>query len=143
LSGEDEWLTDEVWDNPWSNHRKVLVYVAPVLAEGLVAGVCYLEYDFQGQVEQIMSVSQRETDGAIISIVDRQDRVVASTGDYAYHARHPHAVASSASNLSTWDGLIVAQATVPSDHGMPGLGFKCVIEDHVSTEAEIAAALAR
>jgi hypothetical protein len=143
LSGEDEWLTDEVWDNPWSNHRKVLVYVAPVLAEGLVAGVCYLEYDFQGQVEQIMSVSQRETDGAIISIVDRQDRVVASTGDYAYHARHPHAVASSASNLSTWDGLIIAQATVPSDHGMPGLGFKCVIEDHVSTEAEIAAALVR
>lgn len=143
LSGQGEWLTDEVWDNPWSNHRKVLVYVAPVLAEGLVVGVCYLEYDFQGQVEQIMNVSQGETDGAIISIVDRNDRVVASTGAYAYHARHPHAVASSASNLSTSDGLIVAQATVPSDHGMPGLSFRCVIEDQVSTEDEIAAFLAR
>lgn len=142
LSAQDEWLTDEVWDNPWSNHRKVLVYVAPVLAEGLVVGVCYLEYDFEGQVGQIMSVSQRETDRAIISIVDPQDRVVASTGDYAYHARHPHAVTSSAPKLSARDGLVIAQATVPSDHGMPGLSFRCVIEDHVSTEDEIAAALA-
>lgn len=141
LDRQDSWLTDEVWDNPWSNHRKVLVYVAPVFSDGLVVGVCYLEYDFQGQVEQIMSVSRRENDGSTIAIVDPQGRVVASTGAYAYHAAHPHAVASAGDHLAAHDGLIVAQAIVPSDHGMPGLGFRCVIEDHVATEDQIAAAL--
>jgi hypothetical protein len=32
---------------------------------------------------------------------------------------------------------------VPSDHGIPGLGFRCVIEDVVATESEIAASLAK
>jgi len=139
--GEDEWFTDEVWDNPWSNHRKVLVYVAPVIAEGVNIGACYLEYDFQGQVEQIMSVSRKDGSASSISIVDPNDRVVASTGDYAYHAHHPHAADRRDSALTSRDGLIIAQATVPTDHGMPGLDFRCIIEDHVATEAEIAAAL--
>lgn len=143
LTQPHTWMTDEVWDNPWSNHRKVLVYVAPVMVEGLTVGVCYLEYDFQGQVEQIMRVSRKENERSTISIVDPQARVVATTGGYPYHARHPHALASSQPHLVAHDGLIVAQATVPSDHGMPGLAFRCVIEDHVATEDEVAAVLSR
>jgi len=139
--GEDEWFTDEVWDNPWSNHRKVLVYVAPVLADGINIGACYLEYDFEGQVDQIMSVSRKDGSASTISIVDPKGRIVASTGDYAYHAQHPHAVESRDARLTSHDGLIVAQATVPTDHGMAGLDLRCVIEDHVATEAEIASAL--
>jgi len=139
--GEDEWFTDEVWDNPWSNHRKVLVYVAPVITDGVNIGACYLEYDFQGQVEKIMSVSHKDGSASSISIVDPNGRVVASTGDYAYHAHHPHAIDSREARLTSHDGLIVAQATVPTDHGMSGLNFRCIIEDHVATEAEIAVAL--
>ncbi|RYD25304.1 MAG: hypothetical protein EOP89_09470, partial [Lysobacteraceae bacterium] len=100
LDDLDGWLTDEVWDNPWSNHRRVLVYVAPVVAEGIVVGVCYLEYDFEGQVEQIMSVSRREGDRSTMSIVDRSGRVVASTGSYEYRAIHPHVVASPMPHLA-------------------------------------------
>jgi hypothetical protein len=143
LNAANGWLTDEVWDNPWSNHRKVLVYVAPVRADGLVVGVCYLEYDFQGQVERIMDASRRPGDRSTISIVDRRGRVVATTGGYAYHERHPRVIEVSAPQLSTEDGLIVAQATVPSDHGMPGLAFRCIIEDVVATENEIAASLSK
>lgn len=143
LDAAHGWLTDEVWDNPWSDHRKVLVFVAPVRVGGLVVGVCYLEYDFQGQVERIMDASRRHGDRSTISIVDRQGRVVASTGSYAYHAAHPRAVEASTPQLQAEDGLIVAQATVPSDHGMPGLSFRCVIEDVVATEEEIAASLRR
>jgi len=139
--GEDEWFTDEVWDNPWSNHRKVLVYVAPVMADGVNIGACYLEYDFQGQVEQIMGVSRKEDAASTVSIVDQQGRVVASTGEYVYHEFHPHVVAGRGAHLISHDGLVVAQATVPTDHGMPGLGFRCVIEDRIATEADIAAAL--
>jgi hypothetical protein len=137
----DEWLTDEVWDNPWSGGRKVLVYVAPVVADGLIVGVCYLEYDFEGQAEQIMDVARRDSNGSTISIIDQAGRVVATSGHYAFLDSHPHAIASTAPQLAMHDGLIVAQATVPSDHGMPGLAFRCVIEDRVATEGEIAAAV--
>jgi len=139
----DGWLTDEVWDNPWSNGRKVLVYVAPVIAAGLVVGVTYLEYDFEGQVERIMDVALREGNGSTISIVDQAGRVVATTGNYAFHATHPHAVASAMPQLATYDGLIIAQASVPTYHGISGLGFRCVIEDRVATESDIAGALRR
>lgn len=141
LNGQSGWLTDEVWDNPWSNNRKVLVYVAPVVSEGTVVGVCYLEYDFEGQVEKLMNVSRLVGDRTTISIVDHRGRVVASIGDHAYHAQHPHAVASATPLLTSRDGLIVAQATVPTNHGMAGLEFRCLIEDHVATEQQIAAAL--
>ena len=141
LDQRDGWLTDEVWDNPWSNHRKVLVYVAPVIVNGMIVGVCYLEYDFEGQVERIMDVSRREGDCSTISIVDQAGRVVASTGNYAFHAHHPHAIVSTKPELATHDGLIIAQAKVPSDLGMPGLAYRCVIEDRVATEDEIATAL--
>ena len=142
LSSTDQWLTDEVWDNPWSNHRKVLIYVAPVFAAGIAIGVCYLEYDFQGQAEQIMGGSTREGDRTTISIVDGAGRIVASSGDYPYHALHPHIVDVDKVHLVARDGLNVAQAAVPADHGIPGLAFRCVIEDRVATESEIEAAMA-
>ena len=141
-TGQD-WLTDHVWDNPWSGHRKVLIYVAPVRADGVVVGVCYLEFDFQGQAQRIMDASRRQGDQSIITIVDPEGRVVATTGGYAYHEVHPRAIDARAPQLATEDGLIVAQATVPSDHGIPGLGFRCIIEDVVATEDEIAASLTR
>ncbi|RYG86600.1 hypothetical protein EON77_03515 [bacterium] len=135
---EDRWFTDEVWDNPWSNNRKVLVFVAPVVAHGSTVGVCYLEYDFEGEAERIMGVSRREGHSIHVAAVDPDGRVVASTGGYSFHEKHPHARISPHRELVVEDGLILAQASVPSDHGMRGLGFRVVIEDHVATDLEIA-----
>jgi uncharacterized membrane-anchored protein len=140
---EPGWMTDEVWNNPWSNHRKVLVFVAPVRAEGVTIGVCYLEYDFEGQMAGIMDVGGQADRKPIVSIVDPAGRVVAATEKYAFHEQHPHARQSNDRHMVAHDGLVVAQAAVPSNHGMHGLSYRCVIEDHVATEAEIARALRR
>ncbi len=134
-----EWSTDDVWENPWSDRRKVLVYVAPVRFDGATIGVCYLEYDFEGQTATIMDVIRKSSSGAVVSIVDPQGRVVASTGAYAYHAPHPYVKAGGAPQIEARDGLVVAQAAVPSDHGFSGLDLRCVIEDHVGTDDQIAA----
>ncbi|WBO24484.1 methyl-accepting chemotaxis protein [Sphingomonas abietis] len=137
-----EWMTDEVWDNPWSDHRKVLIYVAPVRDENSTVGVCYLEFDFEGQANAVMSVINKASADAVASIVDLHDRVLATTGDYTYHARHPHAVPGTEAVIRTSDGLTIAQATVASDHGISGLKFRCIIEEFVATDDEIARTLA-
>jgi hypothetical protein len=138
-----EWMTDEVWKNPWSNDRKVLIYVAPVRYEGSILGVCYLEFDFEGQANAIMNVISKAASGARASIIDPADLIVASTGDYPYHSKHPHAIGANGSKFVSSDGLNIAQADVSSDHGISGLKLRCVIEEHVATERDIAAAVRR
>jgi hypothetical protein len=54
---EIDWMTDEVWENPWSDHRKVLIFVSPIRHSGVVIGACYLECDFEGQADRIMRVA--------------------------------------------------------------------------------------
>nr|WP_277923121.1 methyl-accepting chemotaxis protein [Sphingomonas sp. CARO-RG-8B-R24-01] len=137
------WMTDEVWENPWSNGRKVLVYVAPVRLEGATIGVCYLEFDFEGQTEAIMRVVNKAGAMCVASIVDHKNRVVATTGSYAYHLQHPHAAAGSSLRYASSDGLNVAQASVVSAHGISGLDLRCIIEEHVATDQEIVAAVTR
>jgi hypothetical protein len=136
------WATDEVWANPWSNDRKVLIFVAPVMIEGVTVGVCYLEYDFEGQVARLIDVMNRSSRRATISIVDPEGRVVATTGTRRFHERHPHAGDARGARVQSLDRLVVAQASVPSDHGVSGLNFRCVIEDHLASESDIVAALA-
>lgn len=134
-----DWMTDEVWKNPWSHDRKVLIYVAPVRAEQSTIGVCYLEFDFEGQANSIMSVISKAGVHAVAAIVDDASRVVAATGSYAWHALHPHA--SDAAGIRSSDGLNVAQARVASERGISALALRCIIEEHVATEVEIASAL--
>ncbi|NYD89170.1 cache domain-containing protein [Sphingomonas melonis] len=134
------WMTDEVWRNPWSDDRCVLVYVAPVRVDGATIGVCYLEYDFEGQVAGIMKVISRATGNAIASILDSTGRVIATTGEYLYHERYPHMVGDG-TDVRSMDGLNLAQAHVRAEQGISGLDLRCVIEEHVATEQEIARAL--
>ena len=138
------WMTDEVWKNPWSQDRNVLIYVAPIRVDGLTIGACYLEFDFEGQADAIMSVINNKTAAnAVASIIDCADLVVATTGKYAYHAKHPYASPAKGASTLSIDGLNIAQARVQSDHGIDGLNLRCVIEEHVATEADIASALMR
>ena len=137
---ETEWMTDEVWKNPWSQGRCVLVYVAPVRLEGATIGACYLEYDFEGQVAGIMNVINRTASNAVASIIDSAGRVVATTGAYPYRTPYPHMIGGDGSLQST-DGLNLAQAPVKAENGISGLELRCVIEEHVATEQEIAHAL--
>lgn len=135
------WMTDEVWQNPWSNNRRVVIYVAPVRIESTTIGVCYLEFDFEGQADAIMSVIKKTATDAVGSIVDHSRRVVATTGSYPYLSVHPNALQGSGTQSRSSDGINVAQARVVSDRGMSGLDLTCIIEEHVATEQDIIAAL--
>ena len=136
-----EWMTDEVWKNPWSDDRNVMVYVAPVRSEGVTIGVCYLEFDFEGQAAAIMGVIAKTAATAVASIVDRQGKVVGTTGAYLYHSRHPHVHDASDDMIESRDGLTIAQAGIRSALGISGIDLRCIIEEHVATDQEIAAAL--
>jgi hypothetical protein len=137
-----EWITDEIWKNPWSHDREVLIYAAPVRFEGTTIGVCYLEFDFEGQAGAIMSVVNRTGTNAVASITDAGGKVVATTGAYAWHAVHPHATGNDVVAKAS-DGLNIAQARVLSDRAINDLGLCCIIEEHVATEKEIAMTLAQ
>lgn len=133
---EVDWMTDEVWMNPWSNDRKVLIFVAPVRSEGVTIGVCYLEFDFEGQAAGMMGVINEAATNAVASIIDFEDRVVATTGRYSYHDQYPHAL-DEKRTLKTRDGLNLAQSAVSSERGTSNLNLRCVIEEHVATEQQI------
>ncbi|VVT08359.1 conserved hypothetical protein [Sphingomonas sp. EC-HK361] len=140
-AGED-WFTDAVWENPWSGHRKVLVYVAPIRLEGDVVGVCYLEYDFEGQASRIMDVMKASATNSVISILDEQSRVVATTGAYAFGHRVTHDE-QSRSAVAGSDGKIAALSGSSPYYDFDGLNLRCLIEHQVPTEDEIALALRR
>ena len=142
-AGPDEhWFTDAVWANPWSNNRKVLVYVAPVRREGRVAGVLYLEYDWEGQADEILrSVQRKALTHTTISIVDRGNRVVATTGPYHFEQTLPLGAAQDEPHIETTEGKVIAQAPAEHYHGFDGLGLRCVIEHMLPDATHIEAAL--
>jgi hypothetical protein len=136
------WFTDAVWANPWSEHRKVLIFVAPVRSNSNVVGVVYLEYDWEGQAEDILaSVARQGSSATTISIVDPCNRVVATTGSYLFEHVIPIAATREEPFVETRDGLVIAQAAARPYHGFDGLGLRCVIEHRLPDDLEIAAAL--
>jgi hypothetical protein len=135
---EIDWLTDEVWENPWSNHRKVLIFVSPIRHSGVVIGACYLECDFEGQAERITRVAASRQ--SVVSVVDAQSRIVATTGGYAYLQPHPR-LSDPSPGVRVHDGLIVAIADAPEVATIEGLQLRAVIEEHVATDEQIASAL--
>lgn len=139
---EQHWFTDAVWANPWSNNRKVLIYVAPVRREGRVVGVLYLEYDWEGQADEILRTVQRKAlSQTTISIVDGANRVVATTGSYQFEQTLPLGPARDEPHIEALEGRVTAQAPAEHYHGFDGLGLRCVIEHILPDAAHIEAAL--
>jgi hypothetical protein len=140
--GED-WFTDEVWENPFSNNRKVLIYVSPIRRDGRVIGVCYLEYDWEAQAAAMLHSVEQANSIATVTIVDDQNRMIASTGAYAFnellHIAGVNAVGGR--HIEGREDSIVAQAMALPVHGFDGLKLRCVIEQRVPGEREIEAAL--
>jgi len=140
--GED-WFTDEVWENPFSNNRKVLIYVAPIRSNDRTLGVCYLEYDWEAQAAAILHSVEQASSGAVVTIVDDANRMISSTGRYGFNEILPIASVATAAgrHVETRDDSIVAQAMAMPFNGFDGLRLRCVIEQRVPGEREIAAAL--
>lgn len=136
------WFTDAVWANPWSDHRKVLIYVAPIRQNDSIVGVVYLEYDWEGQSDMILGAVSRQAKGdTVISIIDAANRVIATTGRYAFEQEIPVAPPQERPFVESRDGWVVAQAKADSYYDFDGLGLRCVIEHRVPNDEQIARAI--
>jgi hypothetical protein len=143
----DEWFTDEVWQNPWSDHRAVLVFVTgirPRDTAGRPAGVFYVEFDWESRVPAIISdrslFGEKEWARTRISIVDEAARIVADSSSTRFGETIPlpaNAVRGAEARADT----TIAFATAGSYHGFDGLGLRCVIEQKMISLDEIQAAL--
>ena len=139
----EAWFTDEVWENPFSGNRKVLIYVAPIRDADRTIGVCYLEYDWEAQAAAILHSVEQASSAAVVSIVDDGNRMISSTGRYGFNETLPIASVATAAGryVETRADSIVAQAMAMPFNGFDGLRLRCVIEQRVPGEREIAAAL--
>jgi len=144
----DDWFTDEVWQNPWSDNHKVLVFCTGIWGDDPNAplGVLYLEFDWERQVSGIIGderVLARGTEAAgRISIVDASNRLVASNHGRPFGDSVAHG-AGTPSGLASHGGTIVAHASAQPFNGFDGLGLRCLIEHTALADEEIEAALAR
>lgn len=143
----DQWFTDEVWQNPWSDHRAVLVFVTgirPRDSDGKPAGVFYVEFDWEERIPAIISdrslFGEKEWARTRISIVDQAARIVADSSGTRFGETIPlpaKAVRGAEARADT----TIAFATAGGDHGFDGLGLRCVIEQKMISMDEIQAAL--
>ncbi len=145
--GQEEWFTDEVWQNPWSDHRAVLVFVTgirPRGSRGAPAGVFYLEFDWESHVAAMIAdrslFSEADRARTRICIVDQADRVVADSTGARFGEIVPlpaNAVRGSQPN----GDAVIAFATAADYHGFDGLGLRCVIEQKTLSATAIEEAL--
>jgi hypothetical protein len=143
----DAWFTDEVWLNPYSDHRAVLVFVTGVRArgqDGAPLGAFYLEFDWETHISAILSdrslLGERDWARTRISIVDEADRIVADS----LGKRHGERIAlppQAVRGAEVHGDAMVAFATAAAYNGFDGLGLRCVIEQTLPTADEIRLAL--
>ncbi|MBX3563435.1 MAG: chemotaxis protein [Sphingomonas sp.] len=142
-----DWFTDEVWQNPWSDHRAVLVLVTGIRArgvEGAPAGAFYLEFDWESHIQAMISdkslFGERDWARTRISIVDQSDRVVADSSGSRYGEIVP-LPANAVRGAEVRGESTVAFATAQDYLGFGGLGLRCVIEQKMLSADEIDEAL--
>lgn len=143
----DEWFTDEVWQNPWSDNRAVLVFVTgirPRGGTGAPAGVFYLEFDWESHVAAMISdrslFSEADRARTRISIVDQADRIVADSSGARFGELVP-LPANAVRGAEAVGDAVVAFATAADYHGFDGLGLRCIIEQKTLSAEEVRAAL--
>jgi hypothetical protein len=142
-----EWSTDEVWLNPWSDHRAVLVFVTGIRArgaEGRPIGAFYLEFDWQSHVPAMIAdralFGEKDWARTRISIVDPDNRVVADSRGQRHGETLP-LPANAVRGAEVRGDHIIAFASAHDYLGFDGLGLRCVIEQKMPSAEEIDAAL--
>lgn len=143
----DEWFTDEVWLNPYSDHRAVLVFVTGIRQrgrDGAPLGAFYLEFDWEEHIPTIISdrslLGERDWARTRISVVDEADRIVADSTKGRHGERVP-LPANAVRGAEVRGDNTIAFATAVDYHGFDGLGLRCVIEQKMPSLDEIRAAL--
>jgi hypothetical protein len=139
--GEDDWFTDEVWLNPWSNNRAVLVFVKAIRPRpgAPPEGVLYLEFDWELLMRNVLQTPHegKAGDQALkLSIVDPQGRLIGSSwgGTFGSRVAIP---AGRDRGIEVRESSVAAFATVAPIGDFDALGLRCVIEQSMPSEAEI------
>ena len=139
---EDEWFTDEVWLNPWSNNRAVLVFVKAISPGPgrRPDGVLYLEFDWEALMADVLHAPDWHSPdkGAElkISIVDPKGLLVGSSwgGPFGSPVAIPP---GEKQGIETRTNSVAAYATARPVRGFDGLQLRCVIEQPMPSEEEI------
>ena len=137
----DAWFTDAVWQNPYSGHRAVLVFVKQIRGrDGAALGVLYLEYDWQQLMEEVLAIDGSRNQDLRISIVDEDGRLVGSSwgGSFGSQVAMPP---GEESGVERRRDSVAAFASARAFRGFSGLGFRCLIEQTMASEADIVAAI--
>ena len=145
-TGPDDWFTDEVWRNPWSNNHAVLIFVKAVRSRPGAPpdGVLYLEFDWEALMTEVIGHAGDRT-GELsrlrISILDPSARLVGSSwgGGFGERMALPP---GDRSGLEIRADSVAAFATARPIGGFDALGLRCLIEQPVAQEDEIAGAIA-
>jgi hypothetical protein len=141
-TAEDEWFTDEVWLNPWSNNRAVMVFVKAINpGHGhRPDGVLYLEFDWEALMADLLHAPEWHSPGENtelkISIVDPQGLLVGSSwgGQFGTPVSIPP---GEQQGIETRSDSVAVFATARPVHGFDGLKLRCVIEQPMPSEEEI------
>jgi hypothetical protein len=139
---EDEWFTDEVWLNPWSNNHAVMIFVKAINpGHGRRPdGVLYLEFDWEALMADVLHAPEWHSPGADtelkISIVDPQGQLVGSSwnGPFGTQIAVPP---GDHQGIETRIDSVAVFATARQVHGFDSLGLRCVIEQPMPSEEEI------
>jgi hypothetical protein len=143
----DDWFADEVWLNPWSGNRPVVIFGAPIRAasdeDGVPIGVLYLEFDWERQISRLISVGDL-VGGAPhsetrISIIDERRRLLSSSWGGRF-GQEMALTGEGMRGLETRSDAVVAFARPVPFQNFTGLGLICMIEQSVAEEAASAGA---
>lgn len=144
----DDWFTGDVWQNPWLDNRPVLIFAAGIRRSAeeaeRPAGVLYLEYDWHGTTIAQFADAAGLGDSRLqrrISMIDRQQRLVASSWGGTFHEAIPLRVVGS-HGTETQGDAVIAYATGTPVYGYADLDMTCLVEQRMPTDTEITEALA-
>ena len=138
----DAWFTGTVSRNPFSGDHATLVFAKAIRGEGRLLGVLYLEHDWDQLMAEVLGHDDdAEGGGALrISVVDSEDCLVGSSWGGSF-GRKMSLPAGEASGVERRADSVVAFAAARAFRGFAGLGFRCLIEQTMASEAEILAAI--
>jgi hypothetical protein len=139
---EDEWFTDEVWLNPWSNNHAVMIFVKAINpGHGRrPEGVLYLEFDWEALMEDVLHAPEWHSpvgdDGLKITIVDPDGNLVGSSwgGPFGSPVAIPP---GELQGIETRASSVAVFATARPIHGFDALRLRCVIEQNMPSEEDI------
>jgi hypothetical protein len=143
----DDWFTDAVWENPYSNGRQVLIFACGIRAlenDGQPAEGClYLEYDWQGNATQQLTAqiaaADKEIRSATIRIMEHGGRIVASTAPGEFDKQYPLPAGRAARGMISRPDRVIAYADANDRGGRNSLNLTCVIEHMIGSGEEDAA----